>query len=271
MNSARSAVARRGAGRGGRAVRLPARPERDAGRRRRSRCRAPPTASPICPASGSPAASRCSSARRRPRASGRPTTPRAVRRRRRASRRPTSRRPRPGGSSTSPAAASTIRWPAACSRGVPRITVRPLPFEIVQLRDRVHHPLRDPPRVPHHPDRRAAAPRRPRAVVSGRLGGALGGRHAGGGRHRLQRQDLAGRRRHDSQREAARDRALPPRHLRHHRLRRDDGGPGGLHEAVAAAGDVPAAAERAIREYECIENNEDIVRFEKLLETEFKK
>ena len=26
-----------------------------------------------------------------------------------------------------------------------------------------------------------------------------------------------------------------------------------------------------IREYECIENNEDIVRWEKLLETEFKK
>ena len=58
--------------------------------------------------------------------------------------------------------------------GVPRITVRPLPFEIIQLRDRVvilyevHHAFRIIPT-----DGRAAS-RRPRAVLSRRLGRRAG-------------------------------------------------------------------------------------------------
>ena len=92
--------------------------------------------------------------------------------------------------------------------GVPRITVRPLPFEIIQLRDRViilyevHHAFRIIPTDGRpHPDDHEPS-------YLGRLRGALGGRHAGGGRGGVQHQHLAGRRRHHSQREAARDRAL---------------------------------------------------------------
>ena len=96
--------------------------------------------------------------------------------------------------------------------GVPRITVRPLPFEIVQLRDRViilyeiHHAFRIIPTDGRpHPD----------DLEPSYLGDSVG-RWEGdtlvvdvtgfNDKH------LAGRRRHDPQREAARDRALPARH-----------------------------------------------------------
>lgn len=73
----------------------------------------------------------------------------------------------------------------------------------------------------------------------------LGGRHAGRGRDRVQRKDLAGRRRHHPQREAARRRALHARLRGHHPLRRHRGRSRGTRAALAPARDLPAAPERA--------------------------
>ena len=62
--------------------------------------------------------------------------------------------------------------------------------------------------------------------------GALGRRHAGGGRDRLQRQDLAVRHRDISLRRAAYHRAIHPRRQGPDQLRRDHGGSQGVNQAV---------------------------------------
>ena len=93
--------------------------------------------------------------------------------------------------------------------GVPRITTMPMPFEIVEKPKRGRDRVRIVPRVSHHPDQRqTGASQRSGSHLDGRFGGALGWRHAGDRRHRLQRQDLAGRNREFSQRSFARGGAL---------------------------------------------------------------
>ena len=144
--------------------------------------------------------------------------------------------------------------------GVPRITTRPLPFQIVQMPGQVIILLRSPSCFPHHPHRRPAAPGRSGTVVPGRFGRALGRRHAGRGRDRLQREDVARRRRHDSQRQAARHRSAyradTYETIRYEVTMED---PEVFTKPWHQVRDVQAASERAAsRNTRCIENNEDL-------------
>jgi hypothetical protein len=163
------------------------------------------------------------------------------------------------------------RWPRCLLTGVPRITVRPLPFEIVQLPNRVTHPVRDPPRVPDHPHRRAAASRR---LEPSYLGDSVA-RWEGD----TLVVDVTG---FNDKTWLAASAPSTARKLRvTERYRRD------TYDTIIydVTMDDPEVFTKPwhqqetfrlrpgerIREYECIENNEDIVRWEKLLETEFKK
>ena len=181
------------------------RPVRRAARRatagRTGRPRGPPTASRISPESGSRRARCCCSrARRR-------SQPRAP------LMRPPAVRPATAGG----AAAVQARCRGETT-GVPlaprhRRSDGALPADgraahqvpAVAVRDRAvagsrDHALRNPPCVSHHSDGRARASRGCRAVVSRRVGRALGRRHARRRRHVVQHPDVAVRRRHDSQR-----------------------------------------------------------------------
>ena len=155
--------------------------------------------------------------------------------------------------------------------GVPRITVRPLPFEIVQLRDRViilyeiHHAFRIIPTDGRpHPD----------DIEPSYLGDSVARWEgdtlvvdvtgfndktwlAGVGTIHSEKLRVTERYRRDTFDTIIYDVTMedpevftkPWQQQETFRLRPNE----------------------RIREYECIENNEDIVRFEKLLETEFKK
>ena len=107
--------------------------------------------------------------------------------------------------------------------GVPRINFRPLPFEIVQLPDRVimlyeiHHAFRIIPTDGRPP------PEDAEPSYLGESVGALGRRHVRRRRHVVQRQHLAHGRRHDPHRGLARHGALHARLVRHDPLRGDDG------------------------------------------------
>ena len=129
--------------------------------------------------------------------------------------------------------------------GVPRITVRPLPFEIVQLRDRViilyevHHAFRIIPTDgrPHPDDHEpsylgdSVARWEGDTLVVDVIGFNTNTWLAGVGTIHSEKLRVTER--------------YTPRHLRHDRLRRDDGRSRGLHQAVEAAGDPAPDAGRA--------------------------
>ena len=229
--------------------------------------RAPPTASLICLASGSRGAAAPDWRRRSGGDRARPTRP------------PDARSPPPrttavqargrGQAAGLSVARRGIDDPMArcLISGVPRITTRPLPFEIVQMKGRsssstkrtMRSALFRPTagRIRTTSNLRISAIRSDAGRANTLVVDVIG----------FNDQDLARRRRHDPQRETARDERYTRDSRRHHPLRCHDRGSGGVHEAVACSRKSSGSApNERLREYECIENNEDLLRFEKLLE-----
>ena len=152
--------------------------------------------------------------------------------------------------------------------GVPRITIRPLPFQIVQMPDRSSCSTK-PITVPHHADRRPSASRRcwSRRILGIRSAHWEGDTLvvdvtsfndktwlAGVGTIHSEKLHVTERYTRDS--------------LRHDSLRRDHGRSRGVHEAVAPARDVQASSERAASRIRVHREQRRSARFEKLLQTD---